>query len=381
MSGRARCVLLAGFLCLAVCLHVGAEQPFFMSFQDDPELAGFRVSDMSADGRTLVGARGGTPLYWPVGGELVELPLPPGATSAGVSVVSGDGSTMVGMVNFDPLGWGTVLEPYRWDLQGGITWLGRPDETTVSPFDISGDGSVVVGYTNDANGYRGFAWTQETGLVDINDFTGLSGQTVAAAITPDGSTIVGAAGITDESGVGFRWSQADGITWIGDPDSRDEAVAPLLVSADGEVAVGLLSRVEPDSSVPPKTFRWTESGGVEQLIDDPAISESRPFAMSADGELIAGWTRSSVDNTPSAFIWDPVNGLQDLNVVLVDDYGLDLEGWHLGDVTEMSADGMTMVGNAFDGDGGSAPYIVHVPEPSVLLLLSVAALVFKRRFR
>jgi uncharacterized membrane protein len=350
-----------------------------MSFRDDPQLAGLGVHDMSADGRTLVGSRGGTPLYWPVGQELVELPLPPGAAFASIYVVSGDGSVMVGLVNFDPSGWGTVLEPYVWDLQGGVTWMGRPDDTTVSPFDISDDGSVVVGYTNGANGYRGFAWTQEMGLVDITDFTGLSGQTAATAITPDGSTIVGTAGITDESGVGFRWSQADGITWIGDPDSCDEAVVPLLVSADGEVAVGLLSHVEPDSSVPPKTFRWTESGGVKRLIDDPAISESRPFAISADGQLIAGWTRSSVDNTPSAFIWDPVNGLQDLNVVLVDQYGLDLRGWHLGDVTGMSADGMTMVGNAFDGDGGAAPYIVHVPEPSVLLLLSVAALILKRR--
>ena len=378
MSGRACCVLLAGLLCLTVCLPVGAEQPFFMSFRDDPQLAGFGVSDISADGRTLVGSRGGTPLYWPVGQELVELPLPPGAASASISVVSGDGSTMVGMVNFDPLGLGTVLEPYMWDLQGGLTWLGRPDETTASPRDISGDGSVVVGYTDGANGYHGFAWTQETGLVDISDFTGLSGQTVAAAITPDGSTIVGAAG-ADDWAVGFRWSLGDGITWIGDPDSHDEAVFPLLVSADGEVAVGISSHVEPGVSVAPETFRWTESGGVERLIDDPAISESHPFAISANGELIAGWTRSSVDNTPSAFIWDPVNGLQDLNAVLVDQYGLDLRGWHLGDVTEMSADGMTMVGNAFDGDGDCAPYIVYVPEPSVLLLLSAGALVFKRR--
>ena len=156
MSGRARCILLGGVLCLTVWLPVRADQPFFMSFRDDPQLAGFRVGDISADGRTLVGSRGGTPLYWPVGQELVELPLPSGATSASVSVVSGDGSTMVGIADFGSLALegaigGSFSErargrlAARWEQSDGYV------EPGISPF----TGEQVAG--RDSHGADGYS--------------------------------------------------------------------------------------------------------------------------------------------------------------------------------------------------------------------------------
>jgi probable HAF family extracellular repeat protein len=97
------------------------------------------------------------------------------------------------------------------------------------------------------------------------------------------------------------------------------------VSADGEVIVGesrnALNHVE--------AFRWTEAEGMVGLGDLPGGSfRSHANAVSGDGSVVVG---SSADDpvrystNDHAFIWNELNGIQSLEVILTDK-GLDLAG-------------------------------------------------------
>ncbi len=86
-------------------------------------------------------------------------------------------------------------------------------------------------------------------------------------------------------------------------------------------------------------------------------------AVSADGSVVVG------DILPfEPFIWDEHNGMRDLREVLTGDYGLDLTGWKLESVTDISDDGRVLVGNGENPDGVYEAWRAVIPEPSSLLL-------------
>ncbi|MCA2550875.1 MAG: PEP-CTERM sorting domain-containing protein, partial [Microcystis sp. M53BS1] len=81
----------------------------------------------------------------------------PGGTFQGSALgVSGDGSVVVGSGNS-----ANGLEAFRWTQAGGIVGLGDLPGGTFqgSALGVSGDGSVVVGYSYSANGLEAFRWT------------------------------------------------------------------------------------------------------------------------------------------------------------------------------------------------------------------------------
>jgi hypothetical protein len=93
-------------------------------------------------------------------------------------------------------------------------------------------------------------------------------------------------------------------------------------------------------------------------------------ACSADGSIVVG--KIGYGSTVHAFVWDAAHGLRDLNTVLATDYGLGgvLAGWTLLDATDVSADGRTIVGHAYDPSGVYKAWIVHLdagPMTSICL--------------
>src|SRR5262245_17049665 len=69
--------------------------------------------------------------------------------------------------------------------------------------DISGDGSVVVGYGRNATGTDAFRWTRDAGMTAL----GAVGADLQRVST-DGSTVVGSAGGSNP--FPFRWTQQSG---------------------------------------------------------------------------------------------------------------------------------------------------------------------------
>jgi probable HAF family extracellular repeat protein len=331
------------------------------SFQGLGDLPGgsFRSDafSVSGDGSTVVGTSdiGGNneAFRWTQETGIIGL----GNNSIGIEItsqafgVSQDGSVIVGpIINFDN---GVQAQGFRWTQETGIVGLGDLPGGTFSStaLGVSNDGSVIAGNSNSFNGGEAFRWTQETGMQAL---AALSGETVffgVRGISGDGSVIVGG----NAQGA-VRWTQEEGTVGLGYipggeliPGARSRAED---ASSDGSVIVGFSS--SPNSINGFEAFRWTEDTGMVGLgILGNNNSSSVAEAVSADGSVIVG--RSN-----GAFIWDEINGMRNLQQVLINEFGLDLTGWQLLGATGISDDGKTIVGQGTNPSGSFEAWIARL---------------------
>jgi len=61
-----------------------------------------------------------------------------------------------------------------------------------------------------------------------------------------------------------------------------------------------------------------------------------------------------------SYIWDATHGMRDLEELLVEEYGLDLSGWTMGNALDISTDGHTIVGAGVH-EGVSEGWVVRLP--------------------
>lgn len=372
---RANSVLVIA-ACGILCAGAAARAGPIASFQG----LGFDfANDVSDDGLAVVGndasssaflwrqETGAVPL-----GSLGQISLGSIATS-----VSADGSVIAGYETYITDTFELITETYRWE-NGVLTGLGSlPAGGGSRAWGISGDGAVVVGggYLLSAPG-PAFRWTQQTGMVECCG--GL--YSVALDASADGSVMVGRLNSdpSTEQGEAFRW--ANGVTTgIGDLPGGSFSSLANAVSPDGSVIVGV-----GDSALGHEAFRW-ENGVMVGLGDLPGGNFiSRALAVSADGSVAVGQACSSNLCQPAnifgdtAFIWDDTNGMRALEDVLINDFDLDLGGWTLERATGVSADGATIVGSGLNPTGGREGWIARIPEPCTFALLSLGALIMAR---
>jgi uncharacterized membrane protein len=113
----------------------------------------------------------------------------------------------------------------------------------------------------------------------------------------------------------------------------------------------------------------------------PGTTSGRAEAVSDDGSLVFGTTGVATTNGP-AFVWDAAHGMRNLEAVLTNDYGLNLAGWRISAVYDLSADNLTLVGNGVNPNGNFEGFVIALPEPAALGALSMlAASVLLRRRR
>jgi uncharacterized membrane protein len=233
--------------------------------------------------------------------------------------------------------------------------------------DVSNDGSTIVG---DVSPSYVFRWTEATGVVVLNDFLGAR---QAMAVSADGTAIVGN---NDSSAV--LWREGAGAIALGGlPGGNSSYSAAWDISADGSVVVGQGSRVQGTG----EAMLWTEADGMIGLGNLPSGATSFAMGVSGDGSFVVGYSNVPDDN--SAFLWDQANGMRSIRDVLVDDYGLSLDGWVLHQAVDISDDGCVIVGFGHNPDGNTEAWIAIIPEPSTALLLAcgLAGLAAIRRRR
>jgi len=352
MGGRAASVAV---YVLAGVVSIGASVCAAASFEGLGYLPGGACSEataVSADGSVVVGtsctASGVQAFRWTAAERIVGILIPAGLTETWTTDVSADGRYVLGYGRKSaslPYGY----EGLRWEVSSG--GMERIAETGLSIIakGISGDGSIAVGTSWGASiEDEMFRWTAEGGIVRLGGLAGGAIRTDADAISADGLTIVGYR-IYDEE------PYHDCYRWSGGAASGFDAHTANATSSDGSVVVGGAENEERGLM---EAYRWTAEEGIVFLGTCVANFQSRALAVSGDGSVIVGYVQNNSGfDEQKAFIWDQEHGMRLLQDVLEDDFGLDLSGWKLTEpwaswrATGISADGLTIVGDALNGAG------------------------------
>ena len=318
-----------------------------------------KAEDVSADGLTVVGhsesAAGRQAFRWTLAEGMTDFGWAEPSSKA--YAVSADGLTAVGTRTVP------VDRP-----AATIFKVGHPGPIGVgslgnwsSAYDVSADGSVVVG---------SYAWVPSSppnyfGFRSGTKLTGITYQweAHAYAVSADGQTVVGESWTGSEPDYWYEatkwegdWSAGtmigQGLGRLGGSDSAAHAI-----SSDGSTIVGRAGE---------EAARFVPNG--MSLGHLPGHYQSGALAVSGDGSIVGGWSGSS-----EAFIWDEDSGMRSLKDVLETEYGVDLSGWTLTSVEGISDDGTVLAGNGTRG-GGMEAWVAVIPEPSTLLLLGMGAL-------
>ena len=174
--------------------------------------------------------------------------------------LSDDGMSATG------LGWlGCSGAAFKWSVGTGVVQLPQMGPNSSRGNVISGDGSVVGGWDENATGSRRAAIWYPGGevlpLVGVTDATG-AGETWA--LSTDGTWAAGSAGLNFGA---FLHSQATGTILIPHAGGvAGDLMTPRGVSDDGKIVVGTQSGSGPFGN-PPRAFVWTVTGGTVWLDD------------------------------------------------------------------------------------------------------------------
>lgn len=269
---------------------------------------------------------------------------------AGASALSGSESVEIYGTNRDAsvlVGqFSTPSRAFRWTDASGFVSLGVLPGDDASSFssasDVSSDGSVVVGYSDQSP----FRWTLGTGMVKLGTPTGAPSDSIAypRVVSSDGSIIAGNLRHLSTSNL-VRWTETGEAEWI-EPARHAEVTG---MSADGEVIVG-----NADFAGVREAYRWTRAGGIVSL-GRPAPCDRGTYAwgMSGDGRVIA----ISCLSLDQSYLWDVDNGFRRLEHVL-ESIGADISEAGPMTVRGLSFDAGTMMGMA---SGSPRPWIARLP--------------------
>jgi uncharacterized membrane protein len=270
--------VLAALLGATLVAGAGAQTVTFQKIQD-----ALSANDMSPDGRYVVGyadldenfVADGTYLLDTQTGVMTILP-PLGMSAV---AVSDDGSVVLGDVP-DPEGIGSNVagiwtEATGWVSLGALpNALGCPSRS--DGYELSADGSVAVGLSWDGCSGRGFLWTNETDMLELEPLA--NGGNRASVVSADGMLIGGFAQGT------FSRTPAiwDGSTLAGTllgphgPDAQGEVRG---ISDDGSVLLGTLWLGE----LYYEAVKWTQG---------PSGWEHEKLG---EGSILPGWAGNGMD--------------------------------------------------------------------------------------
>lgn len=321
--------------------------------------------DVSADGSVVVGH------HWVPNGSAFNLraarwvsgafqdlgSLNPNAPEAEALAVSDDGTRVVG--------WSRAVvgsrRPFLWTPAAGMQELPNVPGSDAIASDISRDGTVIVGYFLDFDGYHAFRW--EAGVVTDLAFLPGGRDSKALAVCGSGAAVVGSTLMSDFAERTFRWRPDTGMQDLGGLQGVQTSYAEGC-SDDGSVVVGAST----DSNINLLATRW-DSTGVHSL-GALGGNSSEAHAVSADGVVIVGGAGLPFVNGISefsAFRWDSANRKMEQLSRILEDRGVRnvqfchrvpcLAGtWFVQLALGISSDGNVIVGFAQDPDGRLQSY-------------------------
>ncbi len=222
------------------------------------------VTDVSADGKTIVGkwfSHWNYPqvengFWWslgpfgPWGGSFQSLDLELTFDTI-PTAVSADGTTAVGMCS-STIG-ESIVEAMRWLIsldspEGEGLGLGfLPGGSSSIACGVSGDGTVVVGFSISADGNQAFRWTKSEGMIGLGVLPGGGPHSVAYDVSADGNLVIGSSDAEPDRSGAFIWTHDRGMRTLDDilmekgvnVHARGwTALWPARTSLDGRFLIG-----------------------------------------------------------------------------------------------------------------------------------------------
>jgi probable HAF family extracellular repeat protein len=306
---------------------------------------------VSPNGRFIVGsvefAGGSLPCVWDRAGGVTLLPVASGTSRGFATGVSNDGTTVTGTCQSDN---GQFARAVRWTSGGETSDLGALDgHPSNFAWGANAACDVVVGQS----GNRPTSWTLASGLVGLPVPNGASGAQALYA-SYQGSACAGLIfRIPFGCMTAFRWTDSGGMQDLGALPGYCESVA-AGISGDGQVVIGYC---QSGSSTRP--FRWSPSTGMTPIgMDFPAPAHLLADSVNEHGSVIFG--RGLAAGTPFTWVWSAHSGTRRLDEVLAN-AGADLSGWELLVPQAASADGSVI---AVDGylNGVYRTMVAEIPQ-------------------
>lgn len=342
---------------------------------------GAAIMGVSDNGQKVVGGYGGqgSP-YWLWDKQNGPVVIGGAGTSGGIS---GNGRVVSGTVGvpvdteYGPL---VQQRAARWTKEAGWKSI-APNfegcgESQTSPYDLSRDGSVVVGLASvDCGNWYAFKWTAKTGMkllpkvsenakCDYGYGSGLEdceGSSRANAVSGNGSLVVGWEELPQAFGfrIGSIW-QGNEQMILRDP-AGDNPIGGWVgevmgVNSAGTIAVGINSGPQLKDA-----YEWTTTGGVnslghmqrqacyfdwwswEEVCED---LETVAYSVSDDGKVITGASRLLTAGIDDAAIYTPKMGWMLLSDFLQGQGVLEAQRWLINGAI-VSADGKTLAGRGY----------------------------------
>jgi probable HAF family extracellular repeat protein len=169
------------------------------------------------------------------------------------------------------------LDGGGWDA--GPRHAGRAADWSEA-YGVSADGSVVVGWAQNAAGQsRAFRWTAAGGMQDLGTLGGMRAGLWRFRRWLRGGRLRSQ---RRRAGRAFRWTAAGGMQDLGTLGGDWSGLTG--VSADGSVVVGWAWNAAGHW----RAFRWTAAGGMQDL-GTLGGDWSEAFGVSADGSVVVGW--------------------------------------------------------------------------------------------
>lgn len=346
--------------------------------------------------------------------------LPGGLFSSTPFGLSGDGLHAVGISQNLPGFSGP--EAFRWSQQDGMVALGRPTGGASTAYAASTTAEFVVGSTDSATGISGVFWERNGNAHLIPDIPGGNNVSVAGDVSDTGVVVGYSQYATNSIGPlsqAIRWTVDGGLQPLGFLSDTDTNSVAYAISADGSVIAGRSNS---------GNWLWTEDKGMTFTVG----SEFEAQAMTDDGSFLLGrqmlningnaqlhaviWSESTgtieldrsgypvnamlsraIDATPKAdvvvglvssvffsptpYIWfDQGDYGMSLSDYLLD-HGLDLgsTGYSMLNIAGISDDGTRFLLETFNPDGNREAVLVIVPAPASASILTLGLIACRRR--
>ena len=245
--------------------------------------------DISGDGSTVIGtaydsANKGRAFVWTKGQSgLTNIDTLFDSSSA--TLVNADGSVVAGngyMAQWQSRG-------FRWTEAGGMVDIGDLGGGATDLYGMSRDGNVLVGSSHDGTTYKAFRYEAAAGqMTNLGTLGGNKSQ--ALATNADGSVVVGTADNADNDRQAFRWTEESGMLtieqWLSDNGVTSISFSPQIashVSDDGNVVAGTTA----DSNTFYARVGNGENSGVIEL------EEFLPTVANAGAAAVTAYVRSA----------------------------------------------------------------------------------------